>query len=74
MKRLLYNTQYIDAYLLKHEITKEEFCVRADITMDILNAMYEQKNLYIGHSIKVATALDISIDTFWFREHFRASH
>lgn len=69
-KLLIYNTQYIDYYIQHHNITREEFCHRCGIDMSVLKDMYEQKNMNMGKITRLLNVLNISMDTFLFREKF----
>ena len=47
------NTQYIDFYLQKHKITKEEFAKECNLTTKELQDVYNQKNINIFTAIKI---------------------
>ena len=66
--KLRMNTQYIDFYLQKNNISKEEFCERCNITIKELNSVYNQKNVDIVLAIKIVEVLHITTDTFLFLE------
>ena len=66
--KLRMNTQYIDFYLQKHQISKEEFAKQCNITIKELNDVYNQKNIDIFLMIKVVELLQITCDTFLFKE------
>ena len=68
--KLRMNTQYIDFYLQKKNISKEEFCERCNITIKELNSVYNQKNVDIVLVVKIVEVLHISTDTFLFLEKF----
>ena len=68
--KLRMNTQYIDFYLQKHQISKEEFAKRCDITLKELNDVYSQKNIDIFLMIKIVKLLQITSDTFLFMEKY----
>ncbi len=68
--KLRMNTQYIDFYLQKNKISKEEFCARCNITIKELNSVYNQKNVDIVLAVKIVEVLHISTDTFLFLEKF----
>jgi len=62
------NTQYIDFYLQKQQISKEEFAKQCNITINELNDVYNQKNIDIFLMIKLVKLLQITCDTFLFKE------
>lgn len=66
--KLRMNTQYIDFYLQKYEISKEEFAKQCDITMKELNDVYNQKNIDIFLIVKIVDTLKITCNTFLFME------
>ena len=66
--KLRMNTQFIDFYLQKNQINKEEFVKQCNITLKELNDIYNQKNIDIFLMIKVVEALQITCDTFLFKE------
>ena len=68
--KLRMNTQYIDFYLQKNEISKEEFAKRCDITIQELNDVYSQKNIDMFLMIKIVELLKITTDTFLFMEKY----
>ena len=68
--KLRMNTQYIDFYLQKHQITKEEFAKQCNITIKELNDIYNQNNIDIVLMIKIVELLQITCDTFLFKEKF----
>lgn len=68
--KLRMNTQYIDFYLQKNKITKEEFAKICNISIKELQNIYNQKNIDIFTAIKVVEILKISTDTFLFMEQF----
>ena len=65
-KRLRMNTQYIDFYLQKNGLRKEEFCEMCDLSLKELESIYAQKNVEIHLVIKVVDVLNISSDIFLF--------
>ena len=66
--KLRMNTQYIDFYLQKHQISKEEFAKRCNLSINELNSVYNQKNIDIVIMIKIVELLQITCDTFLFKE------
>ena len=68
--KLRMNTQYIDFYLQKHQISKEEFAKQCNITIKELNDVYNQKNIDIVLMIKIVELLQITCDTFLFKEKY----
>ncbi len=68
--KLRMNTQYIDFYLQKHQISKEEFAKQCDINNKELTDIYNQKNIDIYTAIKVVETLKITTDTFLFMEKY----
>ncbi len=66
--KLRMNTQYINFYLQKHQITKEEFARRCEISKCNLNSVYNQKNIDIITMVKIVEVLKITTDTFLFKE------
>ena len=66
--KLRMNTQYIDFYLQKHQITKEEFAKRCEISKYNLSCVYNQKNIDIITMVKIVEVLKITADTFLFKE------
>ena len=69
-KILMFNTQYIDAYLQRNNIDKVEFLKRCGISAEELNAIYEHKSDDLFVVIKIVDVLHITTDTFMFREKF----
>ena len=67
-KELIMNTQYIDAYIQRNNISKIEFAKKYWITMKELSDIYEQKNVDIVLVVKVVKELKITSDTFTFRD------
>ena len=51
--KLRMNTQYIDFYLQRNQITKEEFARRCEISRYNLNSVYSQKNIDIFTMVKI---------------------
>jgi transcriptional regulator with XRE-family HTH domain len=72
MNKLRMNTQYIDFYLQKNQINKEEFAKRCNLSTKQLTNIYNQKNVDIITAIKVAETLKISTDTFLFMEKYNS--
>ena len=68
--KLRMNTQYIDFYLQKHQITKHEFAKRCEISKYNLTSVYNQKNIDIFIMLKIVEVLKISCDTFLFKEKY----
>ena len=66
--KLRMNTQYIDFYLQKNQITKDEFAKRCNISNKELNDVYNQKNIDIFIVVKVVEVLNITCNTFLFME------
>ena len=60
----LYNTFFIDVYLEKNKITKNEFCSRCGISLRTLRNIYNQKNMSSLYLIKVVNVLKISFYMF----------
>lgn len=69
--KLRMNTQYIDFYLQKHKITKEEFAKECNLTTKELQDVYNQKNINIFTAIKIVEILKITTDTFLFMEKYQ---
>lgn len=71
---LFYNTQYIDHFLQNKKISQEEFCKLCNIDIDLLHRIYNQDG-YIKtfDVIPILKLLNISCDTFLFREKFYAT-
>ena len=67
-KELIMNTQYIDAYIQRNNISKVEFAKKCGITMKELNDIYNQKNVDIVLVVRVVKELKITSDTFTFRD------
>ena len=66
--KLRMNTQYIDFYLQKNQITKAEFAKKCKISSKELNDVYNQKNIDIVLMVKIVEILNISCNTFLFME------
>lgn len=69
-KNLIYNTQYIDAYIERNNINKTEFAKRCGIVMKELDNIYNQEDIDIIVVIKIVDVLHITTDTFLFMEKF----
>ena len=62
---IFYNTQYIDHFLQKNGISKEEFCNKCKIDINLLYRIYKQeKNIKAFDIIPILKLLNISCDTF----------
>lgn len=68
--KLRMNTQYIDFYLQKNQISKEEFAKRCGISNKELNSIYNQNNIDVVLMIKIVELLKITTDTFLFMEKY----
>ena len=66
MKKLRYNTQYIDCYIQLSKITKKQFAKLCKIDFNVLRDIYKQKNMAAYHIINIVKTLKISADTFIF--------
>lgn len=73
-KFLMYNTQYIDAYMQRNNINKIEFAKRCDISLEELNDIYSQGDIDIFVVIKIVDVLHITTDTFVFKEKYYPKH
>lgn len=67
-KELIMNTQYIDAYIQRNKLSKNEFAKKCGITMKELNDVYAQQNVDIVLIVKIVKMLNITSDTFTFRD------
>lgn len=67
-KELIMNTQYIDAYIQRNNITKEDFAKKCGISLKELNDVYNQKNVDIVLVVTIVKVLNITSDTFTFRD------
>ena len=70
--KLRMNTQYIDFYLQKHKISKDEFAKICNLTAKELQDVYNQKNVDIIIAIKIVEILNITTDTFLFMEKYKS--
>ncbi len=68
-KELIMNTQYIDYYLQKNNLSKKDFAKKCGITLNELNEIYKQSsNINLSVVIQVVQTLKIKSDTFLFRD------
>ncbi|MBQ8615015.1 MAG: hypothetical protein IJ415_00370 [Clostridia bacterium] len=67
-KELIMNTQYIYAYIQRNNITKEDFAKKCGISLKELNDVYNQKNVDIVLVVTIVKVLNITSDTFTFRD------
>ena len=69
-KHLMYNTQYIDVYMQRNNIDKNEFAKRCGVGMKELDRIYSHEDVDIFTVVKIVDVLHITSDTFLFLEKF----
>ena len=71
---IFYNTQYIDHFLQSKKISKEEFCKKCNIDINLLHRIYNQERFIKAFDIiPILKLLNISCDTFLFMENFSST-
>lgn len=67
---LRFNTQYIDVYMQRNNIDKNEFAKRCGVAMKELDSIYSHEDVDIFTVVKIVDVLHITSDTFLFLEKF----